>query len=127
MPSRARRLWKDRPRDERRPMRSYFRALDARYGPFRDAVVFEHARLTTEAWWAAAYASGVAIVEIGNRQRGRGRRPNHQAIDRRLKRAGLGSGTLDQMLRRLEELAGKNGQSLDLARAIAAQTEAPRP
>ena len=71
----------------------------------------EWARLTAESWWTAREASGAAIREGVKRWRGTGRRPTSQAVDRRLKRQGLGVSTLDAMLRRLEALASKNGHA----------------
>jgi IS4 transposase len=89
---------------ERRRLRTYLRALVSRCGPPDDATVWEHMILTTEVWWTGREASSSALVEGTKRRHGKGRRPTLQAIDRRLKRQGLGVSALDQMLRRLEEL-----------------------
>lgn len=107
MPSRERELWRDLPKAERAELRRYFRALKARYGPFRDLVACEDAREATEAWWRARYASGVALVEATKRRRGKGRRPNLQAIDRRFKRAYLAGEERRETVRGLAELAAR--------------------
>jgi hypothetical protein len=76
----------------------------SRRGAPADAVVWEHMILTTEVWWTGREASSSAVLEGTKRRHGKGRKPTLQAIDPRLKRQGLGVSTLDQMLRRLEEL-----------------------
>lgn len=97
-------LWLALPMSERRALRSFLRALQARYGPF-DQLAWRWAILTTETWWTTLQASEAAVAESVKRRSGKGRRPTAQAVDRRLKRQGLGVGSLDAMLRRLEELA----------------------
>lgn len=105
MPSWPRGLWRDLPRAERRALKAFLRSLEARLGPFHDGVTRRYAKLATEAWWTAERASESAVTEGVKRRHGRGRRPSLQALDRRMKRQGLGVGTFDQMIRRLEELA----------------------
>jgi hypothetical protein len=68
------------------------------------------ARLTTEAWWAARYASEQAVSMASRRRFGKGRRPAVTAVDRQQKRASLNVGTFDQLLRRLEEMTGRRGR-----------------
>lgn len=112
MTRREKRYWAALPRSERTELLRFYRALLARTGASpSDLLVCEWARLTAEAWWTAREASGAAVREGVKRWRGTGRRPTSQAVDRRLKRAGLGVSTLDAMLRRLEALAGKNGHA----------------
>jgi hypothetical protein len=95
----------DMPPVERRQLRRYLRALECRYGPFADEDAWELARLTTESWWTAKDASTNALLEGAKRKHGRGRRPTLQAIDRRQKRQGLGSGTWMQMRSQLADMA----------------------
>lgn len=102
--SRIKRLWCDAPESERHRLRTFLRSTVSRCGPPADEVTWEHMILTTECWWAAREASGSALAEGMKRRHGKGRRPTLQAIDRRLKRQGLGISALDQMVRRLEEL-----------------------
>ena len=105
MDRRDRRTWLDMPMAERRQLRRFLASLRRRHGPFTDFLGWEFARLTTETWWTAQAASASALAEGSKRRNGRGRRPTLQALDRRLKRQGLGIGTLMQMLDRLEQLA----------------------
>jgi hypothetical protein len=93
------------PAAERRQLRRFFSSLSRRYGPFADFLSWEFARLATETWWTAQAASSSALTEGSKRRNGKGRRPSLHAIDRRLKRQGLGVGTLMQVLDRLEQLA----------------------
>jgi hypothetical protein len=124
MPSYPRGLWRDLPVKDQRQLRAKYRMLRRRYGPFNDVLTKDWARLTVETWWTATAASEAAMAETLKRRDGKGRRPPLQAIDRRLKRQGLGVGTFDSMLHRLEELAGRrNGQVQDLTNA-ALQLEA---
>jgi hypothetical protein len=105
---------------ERRQLRRYLRSLVRRYGPFGDEDAWELARLTTEAWWTAKDASTNALLEEAKRKHGRGRRPTLQAIDRRQKRQGLGSGTWMQMLAHLEERAApKRRRPAEVAELLA--------
>jgi hypothetical protein len=104
--SAPRRLWRDLPAPERRQLRAYYRSIAGRYGPFRDRIVSEQARLVTEAWWVAVHASRTAITEATKRQHGRGRRPGQPAVNRAMRRSALQGGTYDAALRRLEELSG---------------------
>jgi hypothetical protein len=118
MPSYPRGLWRALPMKDQRQLRAKYRMLRRRYGPFTDVLTKDWARLTVEAWWTANVASDAAMAETLKRRDGKGRRPPLTAIDRRLKRQGLGVGTFDSMLHRLEELAGRrNGQGQDLTNA----------
>jgi hypothetical protein len=109
---------------ERRRLRTYQRALVSRCGPPDDATVWEHMILTTECWWTGREASSSALVEGTKRRHGKGRRPTLQALDRRLKRQGLGVSTLDQMLRRLEELTTADKSPPTIADHLAAKRRA---
>jgi hypothetical protein len=60
-----------------------------------------------------------ALLEGAKRKHGRGRRPTLQAIDRRQKRQGLGSGTWMQMLAKLDELCSANARPKDFAARMA--------
>jgi hypothetical protein len=106
--------WRDLPQPARLELRAFYRALKARMGVL-DALTLEYARLAAEALWLAKQSSTAALVEGTKRKYGKGRRPNLPALDRRLKRAGLQVGTVDQLVRRLEELAGKRTRSLATA------------
>lgn len=125
VPSWSRGLWRDLPWAERRALKAVLRELQARVGPFRDRLTRRYAKLAAEAWWTAEQASGAA-VEVGvKRQHGRGRRPSLQAFDRRLKRQGLGVEAFDKLVRRLEELAGRDGDPHAALRALAARPAPP--
>src|SRR5262245_36026869 len=102
--SRIRHLWRNIPPAERHQLRAFLRSTVLRVGPPADEVIWQHMLLLTETWWTAREASASALVEGMKRRHGKGRRPTLQAIDRRLKRQGLGISALDQMVRRLEEL-----------------------
>lgn len=101
--------------------RSYdaaYAALEEGLGPFRTRLLrFEAGRtaitrLNLEATTRALTAARRA------RERGRGRRPSVQAVERLAKRQGLADQTYSQAIARLEELAARNGKP-DLARTIA--------
>lgn len=121
MPSWARGLWRDLPQMERRELKAFLRSLEARCGAFPDRLTRRYAKLATEAWWTAEQASASAVVEGVKRRHGRGRRPSLQAFDRRLKRQGLGVEAFDKLVRRLEELAHRNGHGGNLAAELARQ------
>lgn len=131
MRSRARRLWRDLPAPDRYRLQNFLRSLEARFGQL-DVVGFEYARFATEAWWSASQASEAALTQGARRRHGRGRRPSLQELDRRMKRQGLGFGTFDQLVRRLEELSKQNGHGRDpfkereLELEAQARHEAPR-
>lgn len=82
-----------------------------------------------EAGWTARDASESAIAEAVKRRQGRGRRPSRQALDRRLKRQGLGVELFDRLMQRLEALAGARPPTADdsLAAVRRAVDEANRP
>jgi hypothetical protein len=103
------------PRAERHELRAFLRALSARLGPFPDRVSRAYAQLTAETWWTTQGASTAAVEESVKRLRGRGRRPSLQALDRRLKRQGLGVEAFDKLMCRLEGLAaGERAREADL-------------
>jgi hypothetical protein len=104
--SRARGLWRNLLASDRRPLHAFLRSLEARFGPL-DVLTFEYARLASDAWWTAVQASEAALTQTAKRRHGRGRRPTLQELDRRMKRQGLAVGTFDQLVRRVEELAGR--------------------
>jgi hypothetical protein len=110
-------LWRDLPREDRGKLRGFAGKLGQRYGPF-DGLGREYAELTVELWWTARQSSRTALVEEGKRRRGKGRRPTLQQLDRRLKRQALAVGTLDQLVRRLEELASPRAGGRSLAAVL---------
>jgi hypothetical protein len=99
-------------------LRRFYRALEAKHGPF-DEVGREYGRLAAEAWWGAVAASGEALGTVTKRRYGKGRRPSVQMLDRRLKRQGLGATTFDALVKRLEEL-GAGASQRTLASALKA-------
>jgi hypothetical protein len=114
VPNPPRGYWPGLPTSERRALKRFYRALDRRFGPF-DAVAREYAKATCAAWWSARYASEAAMESANKRRVGTGRRPKAQVVDRAMKRAGLNTKTFDELMRRLEELAGGKR---DLAAAL---------
>ena len=105
-PSRAKWMWRDLPRVERLALRVYFRALEAKYGPFSDRVTSAQAKLVCELWRAASSASEAAVSEASKRRAGRGRRPSLQHVGRQQKRQALSVGSYDAALDRLEQMTG---------------------
>jgi hypothetical protein len=63
----------------------------------------------------ARYGAQAAMEAASKRKVGTGRRPKAAMVDRAMKRAALNVGTFDDLMRRLEELAGRQR---DLASAI---------
>src|SRR5262245_59395271 len=82
----------------------HYTALGHRFD-LTDALVRDFAAATADAWasWRAIKAELEAVE--GKRERGRGRRPNRQAVERLRRREGLQWQKYEGSLRRLEELA----------------------
>jgi hypothetical protein len=117
-------LWRDLVKADRRQLQCYLRALETRYGPFADRVVFGQAVVVAESWWASRVATEAALREADRRRHGRGRRPKAQAVAARLKRRGLEVDTLDKQLQRLERLAGRQNGTPATPRSAAAAARA---
>lgn len=100
-------LWKDAPGPARAELRDLYARLRKQYGPFgRAGLGRRWAKLVAEAWFTADGASTAAVLAVVKRQEGKGRRPNMRQVNQALKRQGLGVGSLDPMLRRLQDLVG---------------------
>jgi len=96
-----------------------YRALTAR-GLVPDAMTRQYGSAVAALWvdWQAAERT---LAEAQRQRRvGRGRRPSAAGIARLQKRVGLAWGSYDAALRRLEELAQRNGAGRDLAARLAA-------
>lgn len=105
MTGHSRTWWRDLSPTARRRLWKFYRGLERRFGPF-DPVARQYARLAAEAWWNARHASETAMAAAEKRRDGKGRRPKAQLVDRQMKRAGLNVGTFDELVKRLEGLAG---------------------
>jgi hypothetical protein len=88
------------------------RALEARYGPFTERLVWKHAQLVCEALRAQETTSREATVDVAKRAHGTGRRPARKDVGRALKRAGLQAGTAERLLVRLEALVKRPAGSI---------------
>jgi hypothetical protein len=120
-------LWADVPEPARGQLRAIYRDLRARYRP-RGRLSRAAAKLVAELVFTTAAASEAGVLAVVKRQQGRGRRPNARQVNAALKRGALQLGSLNQALPGgvADLLAGKNGQPLDLARAIQQAQEAGR-
>jgi hypothetical protein len=93
--------------------RAYRRAYDAlllEYGPFDRPLLRLEAGRVSVAWMNVEIATRALVTARRARERGRGRRPSVQAVERLAKRQGLADASYSQALDKLRELVQANGR-----------------
>ncbi len=86
-----------------------FAALAEQYGPFTLRLVRMEAGRTAAAWVRFVLAQRALTAARRERERGKGRRPSAQALERLSRRVGLEDASYAQALEKLRALAQRNG------------------
>jgi hypothetical protein len=104
LPCGAPRLYPDARSTEARQYKAKYKALEEAYGPFLTDAVRDQAGVTAKAWQQMLWTGHELIALQQKRQRGRGRRPNAQQVERKARRDGINAEAYKQHEQRLEEM-----------------------
>ncbi len=101
-----------------RVYRRAYDALEAEFGPFSSQLQRNEAGRVAAAWLNLELSTQALAEARRVRERGRGRRPSAQAIERLARRQGLADQSYAQAVVHLRELAQRNGHGADPLREI---------